>query len=79
MSFVVPAQKASHIEMVDSDGNVGRLVFNDGKFYIQKLNDSDNWEGAELVADEKITYSRIVTLSNLVSKGDIFAGKSNVL
>jgi hypothetical protein len=75
MSFVVPGQKASHIEMVDSSGNVGRIFFDSGRFYLQSLNESDEWIGAELVIDAKVTYTRVITLSDLTSKGDIFAGK----
>jgi hypothetical protein len=75
MSFCVPAQKTSHIELVDSDGNVGRIVFHDSKFYFQRLTENDAWEGGEVIVDPQNQYSRTLTFKNIVSKGDIEGGK----
>lgn len=78
MSFVVPGQKSSHIELVDAGGNVGRIFFNNGQFYVQTLQDSGEWEGGNIITDGKETYTRLTTMTNLVSKGDIVAGKREI-
>jgi len=75
MSFVVPSQKANYVELVDSDGNVGRIVFHNQQFYLQRLNGQDQWEGAEVIADQQQAYTKIPTFANIISKGDVAAGR----
>ena len=77
MSFVVPAQKTSHIELVDSDGNVGRIIFNEQKFYFQRLDSQGTWEGAEVILDPLLTYTRKTTFIDVISKGEITAGRED--